>query len=227
MRINILQGIEGAKRATGVAVIIDVFRAFTVETYLMKNGAERIHPVGDLQFVYDYYKQHPEVILIGERNGKILDGFHYGNSPSDIDKVNFSGQTILHTTSAGTQGIVNAKNAVCILAGALVNARAIARYIQEHNFDEVSLVCMGLSGVEETQEDTLCAKYIESLLLGNELDISNEIEQLKYTSGAKFFDETQVDFPKEDFGYCTQLDIFDFVLEVVRDGMPYMKRVDV
>ena len=34
--------IEGAKQATGVAVSIDVFRAFTVEAYLMSNGADKI-----------------------------------------------------------------------------------------------------------------------------------------------------------------------------------------
>ena len=224
MKIHILQGIEGAKQAAGVAVIIDVFRAFTVETYLMKNHAHKIIPVADVNYVYSYKKEHPEVILIGERNGKILPGFDFGNSPSDVDKVDFTGKTILHTTSAGTQGIMNAKNAEVILTGALVNAKAIAQYILQRNFKEVSLVCMGLGGIEETDEDTLCAKYIESLLVGKELNISREIEQLKYTSGAKFFDETQKDFPLEDFNYCTQLNIFDFVLEA---EMPYMKRVDV
>jgi len=227
MKIRILQGIEGAKQATGVAVIIDVFRAFTVETYLMKNRARKIIPVGDLDFVYKYQKNHPDVMLIGERNGKILPGFHYGNSPFDVDQVDFCGKTILHTTSAGTQGIANAKGADTIITGALVNAKAIAQYILKNQFDEVSLVCMGLGGIEETEEDTLCAKYIESLLLGNELDIAEEILQLRYTSGAKFFDEKQEDFPMEDFAYCTQLNVFDFVLEVVKDELPYVKRVDV
>ena len=227
MKIRILQGIEGAKQATGVAVIIDVFRAFTVETYLMKNRASKIIPVGDLDFVYDYQKKNSGVMLIGERNGKILPGFHYGNSPYDVDQVDFCGKTILHTTSAGTQGIANAKGADTIITGALVNAKAIAQFILRNKFEDVSLVCMGLGGIEETEEDTLCAKYIESLLLGNELDISKEILQLRYTSGAKFFDEKQIDFPMEDFAYCTQLNIFNFVLEVVKDELPYVKRVDV
>lgn len=49
MNIKILHMIEGAKQATGLAVIIDVFRAFTVEAYLMNNGAEKIIPVGDMR----------------------------------------------------------------------------------------------------------------------------------------------------------------------------------
>ena len=227
MKINILQGIEGAKQAKGIAVIIDVFRAFTVEMYLMKNNAKKIIPIADLEYVYSFKKENSEVILIGERDGKILPGFDYGNSPSDVDKVDFSNKVVMHTTSAGTQGIASAKSADCIITGALVNAKAIARYILQNKFEEVSLVCMGLSGIEPTDEDTLCAKYIESILVGNELDISREIEQLKFTSGAKFFDEYQIDFPKEDFEYCTKLNVFDFVLKVENGDLPYMQRVDV
>ena len=46
MTIQILHLIEGAKQAEGLAVIIDVFRAFSLEPYLFAAGAERIRPVG-------------------------------------------------------------------------------------------------------------------------------------------------------------------------------------
>lgn len=52
MNIKILQLIEGAKQATGTAVIIDVFRAFTVEAYLVNNGVQKLIPVGDKQIAY-------------------------------------------------------------------------------------------------------------------------------------------------------------------------------
>ena len=70
--------IEGAKQATGLTVIIDVFRAFTVEAYLMNQGVKKVIPVGDMQIAYEYKERHPEVILVGERHGKILPGFDYG-----------------------------------------------------------------------------------------------------------------------------------------------------
>ena len=69
MDIKILHMVEGAKEATGVAVIIDVFRAFTVEAYLMSNGADKIIPVGDMQIAYYFKAINPDVILIGERHG--------------------------------------------------------------------------------------------------------------------------------------------------------------
>lgn len=38
-----VQIIHNAKNATGTAVIIDVFRAFTVEPYLINNGAKKFN----------------------------------------------------------------------------------------------------------------------------------------------------------------------------------------
>ena len=156
MEVKILHLLEGAKQAKGITVIIDVFRAFTVETYLSKNGAAKIIPVGDMQFAFDYKKDHPDAILCGERGGKIIDGFDYGNSPSQVEHVDFTGKTVIHTTSAGTQGIANATGADEIIAGNLVAAKAIARYIRAKNPEHVSLVCMGLAGGRQTDEDELC-----------------------------------------------------------------------
>ena len=154
MNIKILQMIEGAKEAIGITVIIDVFRAFTVEAYLINNGVEKLMPVGDKQIAYDYKKEHNDCILIGERRGIMLEGFDYGNSPSQIENIDFTRKTVIHTTSSGTQGIANAINAKEILTGSLVNAKAIAEYIKSKGTEEVSLVAMGNGGETEADEDT-------------------------------------------------------------------------
>ena len=132
MNIRILHMVEGAKQATGLTVIIDVFRAFTVETYLMRNNAQRIIPVGDVQIALDYKKDHPDALLCGERKGIIIEGFDFGNCPTDLEHVDLTGKTVVHTTSAGTQGIANAANADEIISGSLVNASAVAEYIKEN-----------------------------------------------------------------------------------------------
>lgn len=223
--------VEGAREATGVAVIIDVFRAFTVEAYLMNNGADRVIPVGDMQIAYDYKKENRDVILVGERHGKILPGFDYGNSPSQLEHEFFDGKTIVHTTSAGTQGIANAINADVILTGSLVNAKAIVDYIKKNNYQDVSLVCMGLEAISQTEEDNLCAYYIKSLLEDNPIELADEIEKLKVTSGAKFFDKEQQDvFPEKDFYLSTEVNKFNFVLKLEKDkdgGLDYIIKIDV
>ena len=223
--------VNDAKQATGLAVIIDVFRAFTVEPYLINNGAKKLIPVGDMQIAYDYKKKDNNYILIGERNGIILPGFNYGNSPSQIENIDFSEKTIIHTTSCGTQGIVNAINAKEIITGSLVNAQAIVRYIFENKIDEISLVALSRPGEHPSDEDLLCAKYIKSLLENKTIsNLEEEIEKLKTTSGSKFFNKLkQKDFPERDFYLCTEINKFNFVLKVKKDenGNLYIEKVDV
>ena len=169
-------------------------------------------------------------MLVGERHGKMCEGFDYGNSPMQFVGKDLSGKMVIHTTSAGTQGIANATNAEVLLTGSLTNAKAVAEYIKSLGATDVSLVCMGLEALAPTEEDTLCARYIESILLGEPLDLTEEIENLKITSGAKFFDEAQKEvFPTEDFYLSTKVDIFPFVIRVYKDenGMDYVKKIDI
>lgn len=226
MNINILHMIDGLEDAKGIAVIIDVFRAFSVEAYIVNNNVQTLIAVGDKQIAYDYKEKNKDCILVGERGGRILPGFDFGNSPYEIKNVDFSGKTVIHTTSSGTQGIVKVQNVDEILTGSLVNAKAIAEYIKNKNPKEVTLIC---TGTKAQNEDEVCAKYIKSLLDGSYIDIKEEIEKLKSTSGAKFFDESVQDvFNKEDFYLCTEVNKFNFVLKANKreDGLNYIKKID-
>lgn len=230
MDIKILHLIEGAKAAVGTTVIIDVFRAFSVEAYMLAMGAGKVIPIGSSDTAYEMKKADPTIILAGERHGKIMPGFDTGNSPSQLASIDFRGKTVVHTTSAGTQGIANAEGASEILGCGLVNARATAEYIRRSGAEQVSLVCMGLMAESETEEDTLCANYIKKILEGGEIDMPTEIESLKATSGAKFFDKAQNDvFPEADFFMCTEVDKFSFAIRLTEDtdGVKYMERVEV
>ena len=58
MKIQILQMIEGARKARGLTVVIDVFRAFSLECYLMAKHPSRLCPVGAEQTVRDLNYPH-------------------------------------------------------------------------------------------------------------------------------------------------------------------------
>jgi 2-phosphosulfolactate phosphatase len=230
MQIDILQLIEGAREATGLTVIIDVFRAFSTACYTFAQGATRIIPVGDLDLAYELKEKNPEFLLLGEREGQRPPGFDYGNSPAEIEGVDFTGRTIVQTTSAGTQGIANAYHAEQIITGSFVNARAIVSYIRSKAPKRVSLVCMGQEAIEPSDEDTLCAKLISDSLIA----ISTDFEQIrtylrKYQSAAKFFDPEKTWAPEHDFDLCLHLDRFSFVLVVKpgMDGLSCLQKVDV
>jgi len=215
MNINIYQFIDGAKRAKGLTVIIDVFRAYSTACYLFNNNAESIYVTSKIERARNMAEKIQNSILIGERNGIKLEGFDYGNSPYIISKNDFTNKNIIFTTSAGTKGIINAKNAVQIIVGSFVNISAVARYIKKQNPDIVSLVAMGRNGVKRADEDMLFAEQVKNLLLNKNILSQNEVRnKLRHPAGEKFFnDKTQIDLPKEDFKYSLILDKFDFVLK--------------
>jgi 2-phosphosulfolactate phosphatase len=222
MHIQILQLLEGARQATGLTVIIDVFRAFSTACYVVGNGAERMIPVGHLDLAYRLKKQLPASFLIGERGGERPPEFDYGNSPADIEHVDFSGGTVIHTTSAGTQGIANATQADEILTGSFCNAGAIIRYIQMQQPEHTSLVCMGHAALEPSDEDTLCAQYIKASLEGKSLDFEQIRAHLReYRSARKFFDPAITWAPERDFDLCLSLNRFDFILKVQHNAEGY------
>lgn len=229
MNILKLQLLEGAKKATGLTVIIDVFRAFSVECYLFNNGAMRVYPVGSIDQAYELKRQNPEYILIGERHEKICEGFDFGNSPTHILNVDFAGKTVVHTTSSGTQGIDLAKGASDILTGSFVNAGAIARYIMNSNAENVSLVSMGYEGLYTTDEDEFCAQYIENILKGKTTDFSYMVEKLRIGDGARLLDPANWQHsPATDFDLCLDLNRFDFVLRISKDenGLNYLEKIE-
>lgn len=225
--VQILQQSAGAAQARGLTVIIDVFRAFTTSCQLISNGAVRIIPVASRLKAAEIAKSNIEFILIGERRGVKLPEAAYGNSPSEIAKEDFSGKTIVLTTSAGTHGFSSAQYADQLISGSLANADAIVEYIRMEDPERVSLVCMGLRDERPTEEDTLCAEYIRSSLSGKKLTQAFVDKKLKNSIEArKFFDPTVTWAPEEDYYVCTKLAGFPFILklEQCKDGFHALLR---
>ena len=152
----------------------------------------------------------------------------------------FSVKDIIHVTGTGSTGILTAEAAGAdeIIAAGLVNAEAAAKYILTRNPAVVSLVAMGKDGLENAKEDTLCAKYIESLLTGSQISGEDALPKIFRTrffssdqiqlvadalltdGGEVFFNpdpEWQEVYPRADFFLCINCDLFDFVIRIGRD----------
>lgn len=224
MNIEILHLTEGAKQADGLAVIIDVFRAFSMECYLYAMGAGEVRPAGTVDETFRWREKDPECVLIGERHGRKIEGCDLGNSPSAIDPGMIRGKRVIHTTSAGTQGIVNAVHADEIITGSFVNAKAISEYIRKKAPEKVSLVCMGKEGLAKAEEDELCAEYLKALLTdGGMPGIDRRLSELRFGGGSHFFDpDLQEIYPEQDYWMCIARDRFSFVLQVVKDQEGYL-----
>ena len=214
MKIEILDLIEGAKQAQGLTVIIDVFRAFSTACYVVRNGARGIIPVGDIDIAYQLKEENPDYILMGERQGKIMPGFNFGNSPTEIQNIDFSGKTVIQTTSAGTQGFANAYKADELITGSFVNAGAIVEYIKRRAPQHISLVCMGTRAMRPNDEDTVCANYIADRLNDRRIDRKKIYTRLKTSKSARIFFDSDVSWaPEKDFELCLDIGICDFILK--------------
>ncbi|MHC1712735.1 MAG: 2-phosphosulfolactate phosphatase [Solidesulfovibrio sp.] len=229
MRIRMLELLSGAAQATGTAVVIDVFRACSVACYAFAAGAQRILPVDSVEEALDVKAAHPEYLLAGERNCLKPDGFDFGNSPSEVRAVDLTGRTLVHTTSAGTRGLVAAMgSAERVLTCSFANMTATAAAIAAASPETVSVVAMGKAGVAHAPEDKLCAMYLANVLQ----DVPNAFSAIpKFlrtsASATIFFGDTAL-VPEEDFELCLTLDAFDFYLEASRlpDGRLVLTRHD-
>ncbi|MBK8884816.1 MAG: 2-phosphosulfolactate phosphatase [Bacteroidales bacterium] len=221
MKVEILEFVEGARKARGITVIIDVFRAFSVGCYAYDSGAERIIATGDVEAAFNLRKIYSNALLVGERDEKMIPGFDLGNSPTEIMQADLHGKTVIHTTTAGTQGLINASLADVVITGSLVNSGAVVRFIQAMKPDHVSLVAMGYRATQSAEEDLLCAHFIKDGLLGENSASDEMITALMETSGKRFFNQDNIRFsPPSDFFLCTMKDRFNFILraETREDG---------
>ena len=217
MKVEILEFVEGARNAKGIAVIIDVFRAFSVACYAIDAGAVKIIATAEVSEAFNLKKKYRNSVLVGERDEKKIEGFDFGNSPTEIIKTDLTGKTVIQTTTAGTQGLINAEKADAIITGSLVNAGAVVQYIKSIDPENVSLVAMGYRATQSAEEDLLCAEMISAELENNKFIYEKRISNLQNGSGKRFFNAENIDFsPPTDFFLCTMVNRFDFVLKATK-----------
>ncbi len=211
MEINYAD-LETCSQATGVAVVIDVLRAFTTACYAFDAGVDEILLSFDIATAMQMRRELPNSLVMGEDGGKPIVGFDYNNSPAQFVDLDLSGKHMIQRTSNGVQGVVRSSNAACRLTASFVCAGATARLLQMRQPDEVTFV---ITGWEDGEEDRACAEYIHALLLGEQPDAQEYLERVaKSWNGQRFLDSDVEFLPASDLPLVTALDRFDFAMEV-------------
>ena len=211
--------LEGARQAQGAVAIIDVFRAFTTGAVVLANGASRIVIVGSVDEALALRARGVAQICMGEVHERVPKEFDFGNSPFEVSGVDFTGKTVVQRTSAGTQGIVAARDAERLYAASLVTASATARALAAQPAARISLVAMGKEGSARTDEDELCALHIRNRLLGLPGNPA-AVRDLVMAGGDvwRFLDPSRTDLDRRDAEIALDIDRYDFAIRVVRDG---------
>ena len=223
MQVNYGYLLEGARNARGIAVIIDVFRAFTCTPLMFSLGIKKSILVSQPREALTLKQRHQDYILVGEVGGLPIEGFDLGNSPSQILRQPpdyFRGKTAVQRTSAGVQGALAAlATADEVLVASYNIARATARYILTKRPVLVSLVAMGWDLKTRAPEDDWCARYIAHRLGAGKYDHDQAMREILFNQTAqRFLSADQPKFPPEDPVLCLQRDVYGYALKVRREN---------
>jgi len=227
MEIRIESLIEGARRAEGAVVVIDVFRAFTTAAVAFARGVEKIILTAEPEEALALRASGLGDLCMGELDGMRAPGFDFGNSPFELSLADVRGKTLIQSTRAGTVGVCAVPNPQALYAASFVVAGATAGAILRDDPPLVTLVAMGAKAWQRSDEDEQCALYLRNLLLGGRPD-PDAVRKLVSASAdaAKFRNPELPQFHPGDLEIALDIDRYDFAIRVAyEDGLPVARAV--
>jgi len=144
-----------------IVVVIDILRATSSITYGIENGAEAIIPVMNVEDCLAYTDK--TFLLAAERNGQVVEGFDFGNSPFSYTAEKVAGKTVVLTTTNGTKAMHLAQErAYQVIVGSFLNLSAICNYLKKENKD-VLLLCAGWKDNFNLEDTLFAGAVVEQL----------------------------------------------------------------
>ncbi|HVW98522.1 MAG TPA: 2-phosphosulfolactate phosphatase [Mucilaginibacter sp.] len=198
-----------------IVVVIDIFRATSSICYGIENGAEAIIPVSEVEEC-EGYRPHGH-LLAAERNGEVVAGFDFGNSPFSYTRKKVEGKTIVLTTTNGTQALHLSRSAKKVVIGSFLNLTSLCKWLKIQH-DNILLVCAGWKN-NFNLEDTLFAGAVVEQLKNNGFKLddaaiaANDLYQtgkddislyLKKTSHSERLKKLGIE---KDIEFCLQVDL--------------------
>jgi 2-phosphosulfolactate phosphatase len=204
-----------------VVVVIDVLRAFTTVPWFHERGAREVLAVATAATAFalrdELVATRPgRVVLAGEDGGQRLEGFHLGNSPTEVAGADLEGATIVHRTSAGTQGLARCAGSGRLFAASFVNAAATVTAVRATGGEQVTFVVTGASLGRDGDEDLACAELLAARLRGVDPDPQPFLDRVPTSDAGRAFGPGGPDWaPASDLARALELDRFDRPLVVV------------
>lgn len=200
-----------------IVVIVDIFRATSSICYGIENGAGAIIPVSLVEECAAYREKGLDYLLAAERDGKVVEGFDFGNSPFSYTKEKVAGKTIVLTTTNGTHALHLSRAAKKIVIGSFLNLTSLCDWLKRQN-DNVLLVCAGWKNNFNLEDTLFAGAAVEQLKTGDfKLDdaaiAANDLyqlgkhdlnEYLKKTSHSERLKKLGIE---KDIAFCLQVDL--------------------
>jgi len=202
-----------------VVVIIDVFRATSTIATALYNGAARVIPVAAVEECKRLGSEIPNAITAGEREGKVIEGLQYGNSPAEYPREFIEGKTLVLTTTNGTKllHMAFAKGCDEVITGSFTNLSAVCEYLIKQNKN----VVLGCSGWKDmfNLEDTLFAGAVigrikdhftihdDASLMAEEIYKLHENNLFDFIQHTTHWHRLAVYGLQKDLHYCISIDV--------------------
>lgn len=154
---------EAARRGAAV-VVVDTYRASTTVAVLVSHGAQVV-PVASIEEA----ERYPADFRIGERGSAKVQGFDFGNSPTEVEEARIpAGSTVVLSSTNGTRIIEAAHGAPAIYAGAFVNAQAIADELLRSAAADSRIVVVGCGwrGRRSSEDESAAGEILARLREG-------------------------------------------------------------
>ncbi len=208
-----------------VVVVIDIFRATSSICYGIDNGASEIIPVSTVEECQSYVGK--DYLLAAERNGEVVTGFDFGNSPFAYSISKVKNKKIVLTTTNGTNAINLSKQAHQIIIGSFLNLTAVCNYLIAKDRN-VLLLCAGWKN-KFNLEDSLFAgavvnqlKYAEPTLCdasiaAEDIYLKAKPDLRKYLRKSSHSHRLQELNIENDILFCLQQDIVQ-TIPVLQNG---------
>lgn len=145
-----------------IVVIVDIFRATSSICYGIENGAEAIIPVSEVEACSAYREKGLGYLLAAERNGEVVTGFDFGNSPFSYTKEKVAGKTVVLTTTNGTQALHVSRAAKKVVIGSFLNLTALCNWLKTQN-ENILLVCAGWKNNFNLEDTLFSGAVVEQL----------------------------------------------------------------
>ena len=158
----------GEQTPAPVGIVVDVLRATSTITQALASGYERVLCCAEIEEARELAQTEGPAKLAGERRLEHIEGFDFGNSPSEIASEPPTRTLILSTTN-GTRLLVEAAARFeRVYVGSLLNLDAVAAAAGESG-EDVAVLCAGMLG-QLTLDDAYCAGRIAEAVGGTPAD---------------------------------------------------------
>jgi 2-phosphosulfolactate phosphatase len=151
-----------------VGIVVDVLRATSTICQALASGYGRVLCCAEVDEARALADTEGPAKLAGERRLEHIEGFDFGNSPSELEGEP-AAETLVLTTTNGTRLLVAAAERFeRVYVGSLLNLEAVATAARESG-EDVAVLCAGVLG-ELALDDAYCAGRIAEALGGEPED---------------------------------------------------------